>query len=107
MNLIIFNNYLLNNDFNKLKEDLKEIEKKNEQLEEPNNLAKTEELQKEISKEMENAKEQLSKNSKSSKSNASQNQKNASDCVHCEDWILRGSVAQVSNSPSVELPTYK
>lgn len=68
----------LNKDFDKLKEDLKELEKKNQELEEPKDLAKTEQLQKDIANEMNQAKEQLSKNSKSSKSNASNNQQKAS-----------------------------
>ncbi len=68
----------LNKDFDKLKEDLKDLEKKNQELEEPKDLAKTEQLQKDIANEMNQAKEQLSKNSKSSKSNASNNQQKAS-----------------------------
>lgn len=62
-------------EFEQLKEELKDIEKKNSELEEPNALPKTEEKQNEISKEMQNSSEQLSKNNKN---NASKSQKSAS-----------------------------
>ena len=35
-----------------------------------------------------------------------ENRKNASDCVHCEDLILRDPGIQMSNSSPVELLTY-
>ncbi len=68
----------LNKEFDKLKEDLKDVEEKNKALEEPKDLAKTEELQKQISNEMQKASDNLSKSSKSSKKDAGKNQKEAS-----------------------------
>ncbi|MBA3664943.1 MAG: DUF4175 domain-containing protein [Bacteroidetes bacterium] len=62
-------------EFDKLKEELKDVEKKNSELEEPNALPKTEEKQNEISKEMQNSSEQLNKDNKK---NASKSQKSAS-----------------------------
>jgi hypothetical protein len=66
----------LNKEFDKLKEDLKEMQEKNAALEQPNELPKTEEKQNEISKEMKNSSEQLNQNNKK---NASKSQKSASD----------------------------
>lgn len=66
----------LNKEFENLKEDLKELQEKNAELENPNDIPKTEEKQTEISKEMKNSSEQLNQNNKK---NASKSQKKASD----------------------------
>ncbi|MBS1652786.1 MAG: hypothetical protein JSU07_12325 [Bacteroidetes bacterium] len=66
----------LNREFEKLKEDLKDIENKNSQLESPNQLPDTKQLQNEINQSMQNASQQLSKNNKKS---AGKEQKNASE----------------------------
>ncbi len=66
----------LNKEFDKLKEDMKEMQEKNAALEEPNEIPKTEEKQNEISKEMEKSSDQLNQNNKK---NASKSQKQASD----------------------------
>ncbi|MBL7917065.1 MAG: hypothetical protein JNM96_01620, partial [Bacteroidia bacterium] len=60
--------------FEKLKEDLKELEKKNSQLEEPNTLPNSDAKQNEISKEMQKSSESLNKNDKK---DAAQSQDNA------------------------------
>jgi hypothetical protein len=65
----------LNKEFDQLKEDMKEIEKKNSELEQPNALPNTEDQKKEISQEMQNSSDQLSKDNKK---NASKSQKSAS-----------------------------
>lgn len=54
----------ISKEFDKLKEDLKELEKKNNELEEPASLPKNEEKQNEISKQMEKSAEQLNKGNK-------------------------------------------
>ncbi len=62
--------------FEDLKKDMKELEQKNKELEEPNALPKNEEKQEEISKDMKNSSEQLSKNNKK---DAGKSQKSASE----------------------------
>lgn len=62
--------------FEELKKDMKELEQKNKELEEPNALPKNEEKQEEISKDMKNSSEQLSKNNKK---DAGKSQKSASE----------------------------
>ncbi len=62
--------------FEELKKDLKELEQKNKELEEPNALPKNEAKQEEISKDMKNSSEQLSKNNKK---DAGKSQKSASE----------------------------
>ncbi len=66
----------LNKQFEDLKKDLKEIKEKNNSLEQPNELPKTEEKQNEISKEMEKSSEQLNQNNKK---NATKSQKEAAE----------------------------
>lgn len=61
-------------EFEKLKEDLKELNKKNSELEQPNQLPDTKEQEKKASENMENSSESLSKNNKKS---ASKSQKDA------------------------------
>ncbi|MCE3229476.1 MAG: hypothetical protein K0S32_4027 [Bacteroidetes bacterium] len=61
-------------EFDKLKEDLKELDKKNSELEQPNALPKTEEKSNEISKDMQNSSQQLNQNNKKG---ASKSQKDA------------------------------
>lgn len=61
-------------EFDKLKEDLKDLDKKNAELEQPNKLPDTKEDEKKASEEMQNSSEELSKNSKK---NASKSQKEA------------------------------
>lgn len=66
----------LNKKFDDVKKDLQDIDKKNNELEFPKELEKTDELQKEISKDMQESKDQLGQNSKSK---ASKSQKKAAD----------------------------
>ncbi|MFN4886286.1 MAG: hypothetical protein ACK5HD_08730 [Bacteroidota bacterium] len=66
----------LNKAFDDLKQDLKEIEKLNNELENQEELPNTEELQKQIDQDQDNSKEQLQQNKKS---NASKSQKSAAD----------------------------
>lgn len=54
----------ISKEFDKLKEDLKELEKKNNELEEPASLPKNEEKQNEISKQMQKSAEQLNNGNK-------------------------------------------
>ncbi|MBX3162850.1 MAG: hypothetical protein KF900_00055 [Bacteroidetes bacterium] len=65
----------ISKEFEELKKDLDELQQKNSELEEPNQLPNTDEKENEISKEMQNASQQLSKNNKN---NASKSQQNAS-----------------------------
>jgi hypothetical protein len=92
----------LNKEFDKLKEDLKDLEKKNQELEEPNDLAKTEQLQKDIANELNQAKEQLSKNSKSSKSNASKNQQKASEKMQEMKEAMEDSMSEAEQQQEEE-----
>lgn len=65
----------INREFEQLKQDMKELQEKNKQLEEPNELPNNEDKQNDISKDLQNSSDQLSKNNKS---NASKSQKSAS-----------------------------
>ncbi|PBQ31713.1 hypothetical protein CNR22_08000 [Sphingobacteriaceae bacterium] len=62
-------------EFEDLKKELQELEQKNKELEEPNEMPKTGDKQEEISKEMQNSSQSLSKNNKKE---ASKSQKSAS-----------------------------
>ena len=66
----------LNEEFKDVKKDLDELEKKNESLEEPQKMEKTDPLQKDIDQEQKNASDQLQKK-KNNK--ASESQKKASE----------------------------
>ena len=66
----------INEDFNEIKEDLKKLEELNEALETPLNIENTEEEQKSIEEELQQAGEQIQKNKKSK---ASKSQKSASE----------------------------
>ena len=61
----------INQEFKDLQQELKELEKLNKGLEDPYNLEKTKELEKEVSEQLNQAKEQLEKNQKP-KANESQ-----------------------------------
>ena len=66
----------INKDFQELQQDLKDLEKLNKQLEDPYNMEKTKELEKEVSNQLNQAKEQLEKNQKPK---AAESQKKASE----------------------------
>ncbi|MDR1878161.1 MAG: hypothetical protein LBQ64_01190 [Bacteroidales bacterium] len=66
----------INKEFKDLQQDLRELEKLNKELEDPYNLDATKPLEKEISEQLNQAKEQLEKNQKSK---ASESQKKAGD----------------------------
>ncbi len=66
----------INNEFNQLKEELKELEKLNEQMSDKMEFPDADELTEQISKDLENAKNNLSKNKNSQ---AGKNQKSGSD----------------------------
>jgi hypothetical protein len=88
----------LNAEFQELRKELDDAEKKNQQLEEPMDLPKTDALEEEIQKEMENSSNQLQQN-KSSK--ASQSQKNASSKMQQMKDSMEQQMAQ-SESESME-----
>jgi hypothetical protein len=66
----------INQEFKDLQQDVKELEKLNKDLEDPYNLDKTKEAEKEVSEQLNQAKEQLEKNQKSK---AAENQKKAAE----------------------------
>ena len=66
----------INQEFQQMKEDLKELEKLNKTLEDPYKLDKAKATAEDISKELNQAEDQLKKNQKSK---AAENQKNAAD----------------------------
>ena len=66
----------LNQEFKKLQDDVKELEKLNKNLEDPYNLEKTKEAEKEVSQQLNQAKEQLEKNQKQK---AGESQKKAAE----------------------------
>ena len=63
-------------DFQNLQQDLRDLEKLNKDLEDPYNLEKTKEIEKEVSNQLNQAKEQLEKNQKPK---AAENQKKAGE----------------------------
>lgn len=81
----------LGSKFDEIKKDLKELEKKNQQLEFPQELANTEEEQKEIDKEQQSSEQQLGENKKS---NASKSQKNAGQKMEQMSSKMKNQMAQ-------------
>ena len=89
----------LNKLFEEMKDDLKALEQKNAELEQPQQLPKTEELQKKIEEEMKKSSEQLSKNNKKE---AAKNEKEAADKMQQMQEQMQKSMDEMNKEEAGE-----
>ena len=89
----------LNKLFEEVKDDLKALEEKNKQLEQPQELPKTEELKKQIEEAMKKSAEQLNK---SNKKEAAKNEKEAADKMQEMEQQMQKSMDEMNKEEEGE-----
>lgn len=90
---------VLNKQFEDIKKDIATLEKKNQELEFPQELANTEQEQKDIDQEQQNSEQQLNENKKS---NAGKSQKNAAEKMQNMSQKMKNQMAQSEMEQSEE-----
>lgn len=89
----------LNKEFEKFKEEAKELDKLNKELENPMSLPDTKQEQEKVSQDQQNASDQLSKNNKK---NASKSQKNAAEQMKSMSEKMQQAMEQMQQDQNEE-----
>ena len=89
----------LSEKFNELKKDLNELDKKNKELENPNKLPEMDQMKQEISKDQQSAEQQLQQNDKKG---SSKSQKNAADKMQEMQNMMEMAQQQMSQEQEGE-----